>query len=54
MFNILLGYQGKSSHWFGDGTFDVSPTAFNQLFTLQDRYMETRQVIFLVRDKAVF
>ena len=32
----------NSTDWFGDGTFDVCPTIFNQLFTLHARYIDTK------------
>ena len=30
-----LEYLNKNQHWFVDGTFDVAPSVFTQLFTIQ-------------------
>uniref|UniRef100_A0AC34GKJ7 Uncharacterized protein n=1 Tax=Panagrolaimus sp. ES5 TaxID=591445 RepID=A0AC34GKJ7_9BILA len=40
--NEVLALLRRGKRWYGDGTFDVSPTEFNQVFTLHSNYGETK------------
>uniref|UniRef100_A0A914QMW8 MULE transposase domain-containing protein n=1 Tax=Panagrolaimus davidi TaxID=227884 RepID=A0A914QMW8_9BILA len=40
-----LALLRRGNRWYGDGTFDVSPTEFNQVFTLHANFDESKTTV---------